>query len=67
MSLKLDLINADMSSKVHFLIVSLLNTAFPDHDFSSLRPDQFTREPSAAQVLAHVTSNFASATGNAAP
>jgi len=54
-------------SKVHFLIVSLLNAAFPDHDFSALRPDHFTRERSAAQVLASVMTNFASASGNAAP
>ena len=53
--------------KVHFLIVSLLNAAFPDHDFSALRPDHFTRERSAAQVLASVMTNFASASGNAAP
>ena len=61
------LCRADLRSKVHFLIVSLLNAAFPDHDFSALRPDQFTRERSAAQVLASLTSNFATSTGNTAP
>lgn len=46
------------SSKVHFLLVSTLNSAFPDHDFSSLRPDHFTREHSASQVLAYLSGSL---------
>ncbi|KAK4683953.1 repressor of RNA polymerase III transcription MAF1, partial [Tremellales sp. Uapishka_1] len=46
------------SRKVHFLLVSTLNSAFPDHEFSFLRPDHFTREPSAAQVLSHLSGNL---------
>ncbi|RXK42136.1 hypothetical protein M231_00493 [Tremella mesenterica] len=42
------------SRKVHFLLVSTLNCAYPDHDFSSLRPDHFTREPAAAAVIGHL-------------
>ncbi|ORY25354.1 Maf1 regulator-domain-containing protein [Naematelia encephala] len=44
----------DEKEKVHFLLVSTLNAAFPDHDFSALRPDQFTREPNSAQVLSQL-------------
>jgi hypothetical protein len=50
-------------SKVHFLLVSTLNSAYPDHDFSFLRPDHFTREPSPAQVLAHVSGNLLGTSG----
>ncbi|WVR04371.1 hypothetical protein IAU60_001373 [Kwoniella sp. DSM 27419] len=46
------------SRKVHFLLVSTLNAAFPDHDFSSLRPDHFTREQSSSQVLAYLSGNL---------
>lgn len=48
-------------SKVHFLLVSTLNVAFPDHDFSGLRADHFTREPSAAAVLATLGSSLLTA------
>ncbi|WVQ83987.1 hypothetical protein IAT38_006132 [Cryptococcus sp. DSM 104549] len=54
------------SRKAHFLLVSTLNSAFPDHDFSSLRPDHFTREISALQVLANVQGSLPSLTGNSA-
>ncbi|TXT15914.1 hypothetical protein VHUM_00417 [Vanrija humicola] len=46
------------SRKVHFLLVSTLNTAFPEYDFSALRPDHFMRENSAAQALSHLSSNL---------
>ncbi|WVF70138.1 hypothetical protein IAT40_004926 [Kwoniella sp. CBS 6097] len=51
------------SRKVHFLLVSTLNAAFPDHDFSSLRPDHFTREPSAAQVLSYLSGSLLGPSG----
>jgi hypothetical protein len=54
--------------KVHFLLVSTLNAAFPDHDFTALRPDHFTREPSAAQVLAQLSGTLGPGPGpNTAP
>jgi len=31
-------------------LISTMNASFPDHDFSSLRPDQFTRETNVHQV-----------------
>jgi hypothetical protein len=46
------------SRKVHFLLVNTLNSAFSGYDFSALRPDHFTREISAAQVLSHLSSNL---------
>lgn len=45
-------------SKVHFLLVSTLNSAFSGYDFSALRPDHFTREINAAQVLSHLSTNL---------
>lgn len=39
------------SRKTLFLLISLLNVAFPDHDFSDLKPAHFNRETSGAQVL----------------
>ncbi|WRT65091.1 uncharacterized protein IL334_002033 [Kwoniella shivajii] len=51
------------SRKVHFLLVSTLNAAFPDHDFTSLRPDHFTREPSAAQILSHLSGSLLGPSG----
>nr|XP_019008828.1 uncharacterized protein I206_06512 [Kwoniella pini CBS 10737]OCF47609.1 hypothetical protein I206_06512 [Kwoniella pini CBS 10737] len=51
------------SRKVHFLLVSTLNAAFPDHDFTSLRPDHFTRERSAAQVLSQLNGTLLGSSG----
>ena len=45
--------------------MSTLNVAFPDHDFSSLRPDHFTREISAGQVLAELSVSLQSSSGGA--
>lgn len=53
--------------KVHFLLVTTLNAAFPENDFSALRPDHFTREPSALQVLAQLSKNFFGPTSMAPP
>ncbi|WVN88667.1 uncharacterized protein L203_103880 [Cryptococcus depauperatus CBS 7841] len=58
----------EKESRSHFLLVSTLNSAFPDHDFTSLRPDHFTREPSAAQVLAYLSGSLLGSAGaGAAP
>ncbi|KIJ52625.1 hypothetical protein M422DRAFT_156626 [Sphaerobolus stellatus SS14] len=37
--------------KTLYLLIATLNVAFPDHSFSSLRPDSFVREPSGAHIL----------------
>jgi hypothetical protein len=53
-------LNSLTPRKVHFLLVSTLNAAFPDHDFATLRPDHFTREPNATQVLAQLGGSLGS-------
>lgn len=45
------LLSEKTSRNTHFLLVSTLNVAFPDYDFSSVRPDEFTRERGAGEVL----------------
>ncbi|KAH6913311.1 MAF1 protein [Coprinopsis sp. MPI-PUGE-AT-0042] len=37
--------------KTLYLLISTLNVAFPDHDFSDVRPSHFVREESGAGVL----------------
>jgi len=37
--------------KTLYLLIGTLNHAFPDHDFSDLRPDNFSREASGAPIL----------------
>lgn len=39
------------SRKTLYLLIGTLNHAFPDHDFSDLRPDNFSREQSGATIL----------------
>ncbi|KAL0071067.1 hypothetical protein AAF712_001625 [Marasmius tenuissimus] len=39
------------SRKTLYLLISTLNIAFPDHEFSDVRPAQFNREESGASVL----------------
>jgi hypothetical protein len=34
------------SLKIHLLLVSTLNQAYPDYDFTDLSADEFEREPS---------------------
>lgn len=42
--------------KTYALLIATLNLAYPDHDFSSIRPDEFVREPSAGAVLSTLSS-----------
>ncbi|KAI0783623.1 Maf1 regulator-domain-containing protein [Abortiporus biennis] len=39
------------SRKTLYLLIATLNVAFPDHDFSDVRPAQFNKEESGASVL----------------
>lgn len=39
------------SRKTLYLLIAALNIAFPDHEFSDVRPAQFNREESGASVL----------------
>jgi hypothetical protein len=47
-----------MGRKVHYMLVSTLNSAFPDYDFGALKPDHFTREPNAAVVIEQISGNL---------
>jgi hypothetical protein len=58
---------ANSPRKVYFLLVSTLNLAFPDHDFGSLRPDHFTREPSPGPILAELNQTLGPSTGASVP
>ncbi|KAK4691446.1 repressor of RNA polymerase III transcription MAF1, partial [Phenoliferia sp. Uapishka_3] len=44
------------SRKTLWLLVSLLNVAFPDHDFSKVRPEEFRRENGPWAVLGSLSS-----------
>ncbi|KAF8339829.1 Maf1 regulator-domain-containing protein [Cantharellus anzutake] len=49
------------SRRTYFLLVNLLNVAFPDYDFSNVNPDHFTREPNGGvPVLTSLSNTFAS-------
>lgn len=43
------------SRKTLWLLIGLLNVAFPDHDFSKVRPEEFSREESARAVLSSLS------------
>lgn len=45
--------NMDLPStrKTLYLLISTLNQAFPDHDFTDVRPDEFIREPSSSSIV----------------
>mmetsp|Transcript_4014 Transcript_4014/g.11764 ORF Transcript_4014/g.11764 Transcript_4014/m.11764 type:complete len:224 (-) Transcript_4014:412-1083(-) len=40
-------------------LISTMNASFPDHDFSGLRPEQFTREPNVNLVVNSVNKHLA--------
>ncbi|THV02752.1 Maf1-domain-containing protein [Dendrothele bispora CBS 962.96] len=44
-------IDKHSSRKTLYLLISTLNIAFPDHEFSDVRPAAFSREPTGAAVL----------------
>ncbi|KAK7033056.1 repressor of RNA polymerase III transcription MAF1 [Favolaschia claudopus] len=41
----------EASRKTLYLLIATLNIAFPDHEFSDVRPNQFNKEESGASVL----------------
>ncbi|ORY88845.1 Maf1 regulator-domain-containing protein [Leucosporidium creatinivorum] len=43
------------SRKTLWLLIGLLNVAFPDHDFSKVRPEEFRREEGPRAVLASLS------------
>ncbi|EAU85564.1 MAF1 protein [Coprinopsis cinerea okayama7 len=44
-------IDRQASRKTLYFLIATLNVAFPDHDFSDVRPSHFVREESGASVL----------------
>lgn len=44
------------SRKTLWMLIGLLNLAFPDHDFSGVHPEEFRREESARGVLSSLSS-----------
>src|SRR5205823_4586475 len=44
-------IDQHSSRKTLYLLIATLNVAFPDHDFSDVRPSHFIKEESGASVL----------------
>ncbi|KAJ7022628.1 Maf1 regulator-domain-containing protein [Mycena alexandri] len=44
-------IGKEASRKTLYLLIATLNIAFPDHEFSDVRPNQFNKEESGASVL----------------
>ncbi|PWN22738.1 Maf1-domain-containing protein [Microstroma glucosiphilum] len=50
--------------KTLFLLIALLNGAFPDHDFSQVNPSDFRKEPSPASVLHSLSSTLHSLRNN---
>lgn len=46
------------SRKTLYLLIATLNIAFPDHDFSDVRPGHFTKEQNGANVLNALSSTL---------
>ena len=54
------------SRKTLFLLIATLNIAFPDHDFSGVRPAHFCKEPSGAGVLNALSTTLVTSGGSPA-
>ncbi|KAF8626402.1 hypothetical protein AX17_006569 [Amanita inopinata Kibby_2008] len=53
-------IDKHASRKTLYLLIATLNVAFPDHDFSDVRPNHFCKEESGASVLNALSNTLAS-------
>ena len=52
-----------ISRKMLFTLLSTLNAAFPDYDFSHVKSEEFSREPSLPFVVSNVNSNLSTSLG----
>lgn len=52
-----------ISGKMLFTLLSTLNAAFPDYDFSQMKSEEFSREPSLPFVINNVNSNLSTSLG----
>ncbi|KAJ1929320.1 RNA polymerase III-inhibiting protein maf1 [Tieghemiomyces parasiticus] len=46
------------SRKVLFYLIATLNASFPDYDFRSIKPEQFTHEPDVTAVMNDINSTL---------
>jgi len=53
-----------ISGKMLFTLLSTLNAAFPDYDFSQAKSEEFSREPSLAFVVNNVNTNLSTSIGD---
>jgi hypothetical protein len=60
-------IDKHASRKTLYTLIATLNVAFPDHEFSDVRPGHFTKEPSGAAVLNSLSTTLISPGGNGSP
>lgn len=56
-----------ISGKMLFTLLSTLNAAFPDYDFSNVKSEEFSREPSLPFVINNVNSNLSTSLGEEFP
>lgn len=52
------LLNKPQSRKTLYLLIQLLNLAFPDYDFSEAKADHFAKEQNGSSVLQSLSSTF---------
>lgn len=52
-----------ISGKMLFTLLSTLNAAFPDYDFSQAKSEEFSREPSLSFVVNNVNTNLSTSLG----
>ncbi|KAL1916973.1 uncharacterized protein VTP21DRAFT_5170 [Calcarisporiella thermophila] len=50
--------NEANSRKTLFYLIATLNAAYPDHDFTDVKPDHFSKQPSVALVTNSVTNTL---------
>ena len=62
-------IDKHASRKTLYLLIATLNIAFPDYDFSDVRPSHFVKEDNGAEILNSLSNTLAAShrTGIAAP
>ncbi|TFY73540.1 hypothetical protein EWM64_g10472, partial [Hericium alpestre] len=53
-------IDKHASRKTLYLLIATLNIAFPDHEFSDVKPAHFSKEPSGASVLNSLSTTLVS-------
>ncbi|KAG8922837.1 hypothetical protein FRC03_008161 [Tulasnella sp. 419] len=60
-------LNKPQSRKTLYLLISLLNIAFPDYDFSEAKPDHFCKEVDGSKVLSALSTTLYSVRTRSGP